>query len=235
MTLFSSAFIFVGSVCFALGLFHLLIFLRRGDLRVDLIFSCMAFAIALSSYLEILAFKTGSMPEYTLLLKGTLAVQCILWTCFGWFVYYFTKSQRLWPPIVITGLYGLVQIGNIFSPGSILFLRITELHPIIMQSGEILFWGNGPANPFRIIGDIAWILLLIYTATAFIRFVKKGNSRRTIVFGITIFLCLGLGYLHGTLIDLGIAGPPYLGSFLFLPLSLVISHSLAGDVAKASI
>ena len=121
MTLFSSAFIFVGSVCFSLGLFHLLIFLRRGDLKIDLIFSCMAFAIALSSYLEILAFKTDSLPEHVLLFKGTLAVQCILWTCFGWFVHYFTKSQRLWPPIVITVLYGLAQVGNIFSPGSILF------------------------------------------------------------------------------------------------------------------
>ncbi len=41
-----------------------------------------------------------------------------------------------------------------------------------MQSGEILFLGNGPANPFRIVGDAAWILLLIYTATAFLRFGK---------------------------------------------------------------
>ena len=235
MTLFSSAFIFVGSVCFSLGLFHLLIFLRRGDLKIDLIFSCMAFAIALSSYLEILAFKTGSLPEHVFLFKGTLAVQCILWTCFGWFVHYFTKSQRLWPPIVITVLYGLVQVGNIFSPGSILFREIKELHTISMQSGEILFLANGSANSFRIIGDTAWIILLIYTASAFIRFGKKGNPRKAIVFGITIFLCLGLGYLHGTLIDFGIADPPYLGSFLFLPLSLVISHSLAGDVAKASL
>ena len=43
-----------------------------------------------------------------------------------------------------------------------------------------------------------------------------------------------LAYLQGTLIDLGLADPPYLGSFLFLPLSLMMSYILAGDVVKAS-
>lgn len=104
-----------------------------------------------------------------------------------------------------------------------------------MQSGELLFFANGPANSLRVFGDAAWIILLIYTATAYIRFGKKGNPKKAALFCITIFLCLGLGYLHGTLIDFGIAAPPYLGSFLFLPLSLVMSYSLAGDVVKASV
>ncbi|OEU79341.1 MAG: hypothetical protein BA873_14360 [Desulfobulbaceae bacterium C00003063] len=235
MTLFSFAFIFVGSICFSLGLFHLLIFFRRRDLKVDLVFSCMAFAIAFSSYLEIYSFKTGSLPEYVFLLKGTLAVQCVLWICFAWFVYYYTRSKRLWPPVVITILYSLVQVINIFSPGRVLFSEIVELESFAMGAGDILFFANGPANPFRILGDAAWIILLIYTAIACIGFGKRGNPRKAAIFGITIFLCLGLGYLHGTLIDLGIADPPYLGSFLFLPLSLVMSYSLAGDVVKASL
>jgi len=235
MTLFSFAYIFVGSICFSLGLFHLLIFFRRRDLKADLLFSCMAFGIAFSSYFEIFAFKTGSLPEHVLLLKGTLAVQCFLWICFAWFVYYYTQSERLWLPVVITVLYSLVQVINIFSPGSILFRKIMELKSFSMQSGEILYFAHGPANSFRAIGDAAWIILLIYTAMACIRFGKRGNSRKAAIFGITIFLCLGLGYLHGTLIDFGIADPPYLGSFLFLPLSLVMSYSLAGDVVKASL
>ncbi|MCK5517203.1 MAG: sigma 54-interacting transcriptional regulator [Desulfobulbaceae bacterium] len=234
MSLFSFAFIFVGSICFSLGFLHLLIYSRRINLKVDLAFSCMAFAIAFSSFFEIWAFKTSSLPEYTLLLKGTLTVQCFLWICFAWFVHYFTRSEKRWPPVLITILYGLVQAINIFSPGSILFREIVELDSFSMRMGEILFFANGPANSFRIIGDAAWIILLIYTATAFIRFGKRENPRKALIFGITIFLCLGLGYLHGTLIDLGIADPPYLGSFLFLPLSLVMSYSLAGDIVKAS-
>ena len=234
MTLFSFAFIFVGSICFSLGLFHLLIFFRRRDLKADLFFSCMAFAISLSSYLEILAFKAGSLPEYVLLLKGTLAVQCCLWICFAWFVHYYTRSKRVWPPVFITILYSLVQVINIISPGSVLFQKNVELETFAMESGEILAFANGPANSFRILGDAAWIILLMYTAMACIGFGKRGNPRKAAIFGITIFLCLGLGYLHGTLIDLGIADPPYLGSFLFLPLSLVMSFSLAGDVVKAS-
>jgi len=234
MSLFSFAFIFVGSICFSLGFLHLLIYSRRRDLKVDLAFSCMAFAIAFSSFLEIWAFKTDSLPEYILLLKGTLAVQCFLWICFAWFVRYFTGSERLWPPIFITILYSLAQVINIFSPGSILFQNIMELDSFAMLSGEIMYFANGPANPYRIIGDVAWIALLIYTAAASLHLGKNENPKKALLFSITIFLCLGLGYLHGTLIDIGLADPPYLGSFLFLPLCLVMSHSLAGDVVKSS-
>lgn len=234
MSLFSFAFVFVGSICFSLGFIHLLIFFRRRELKVDLFFSCMAFAIAFSSFFEIWAFKTGLLTSYLSLLKATLAVQCLLWIFFAWFVHCFTLSKKIWPPTVITVLYSLAIIINIFSPGSILFSEIEKLSSLSLPSGEILYFANGPANPFRLIGDIAWVAFLIYTAAACISLAKKGNRTKAIIFGTIIFLCLGLGYLHGTLIDLGLADPPYLGSFLFLPLALVMSYSLAGDVVKAS-
>jgi len=86
----------------------------------------------------------------------------------------------------------------------------------------------------RFIADIGWFVLVVYTAGAFINLSKRGDSLRAIIFGCAIFLCLGLGYLHGTLIDLKIVDPPYLGSFLFLPLTLLMSYSLASDVLLAS-
>ena len=234
MNLFSFAYVFVGSICFALGFLHLLIYSRRRDLKVDLLFSCMAFAIAFSSFFELWAFKSDSLTSYVPLFKATLDVQALLWIFFAWFVYYFTRSTKVWPPICITVLYTIALLINIFSPGGILFQEIHELTSFTMSSGEILYFGNGSANPLRIIADVSWILLLLYTAVAFFRFAKQGYTGKAVVVSATIFLCLGLGYLHGTLIDLGIADPPYLGSFLFLPLSLVMSYALAGDVVRAS-
>jgi len=235
MTLFSLAFIFVGSVCFTLGCLHLLIFFRRQDLKVDLAFSLMAFAISLSSFFEIWAFKTDTLAEYIPLLKTTLLVQCILWICFAWFVHYFTRSVRLlWPVIIISVLYALAIVINFFSPASILFKEITEFSFITLKSGERIYFANGPMNSFRFLGDIAWGIFLVYTFAACIVFGRRGNVWQSIIFGTTVFLCLGLGYLHGTLIDIGVAEPPYLGSFLFLPLALLMSYLLAGDVIRAS-
>ena len=234
MSLFAFAFIFVGSFCFSLGCLHLLIFLRRKDLKVDLVFSLMAFAISLSSFFEIWAFRTDTLTVYVPLLKATLVVQCILWICFAWFVHFYTRPSKLWPPVLISVLYTLALVINILSPASILFNEIAELTSFTMPSGESIYQANGPANSFRFLGDIAWVILMVYTAAAFVNFGRKENTRQAIIVGATIFLCLGLGYLHGTLIDLGIADPPYLGNFLFLPLSLVMSSSLAGEVVKAS-
>jgi PAS domain S-box-containing protein len=234
MSLISFAFIFVGSVSFAIGYLHLIIFFRRQELRVDLVFSLMAFAIALSSFFEIWAFKTGSLPEHIIIHKATLCAQGLLWINFAWFVFYYTKSLKRWPPVLISLLYSLAVIINLFSPAGILFQGNLELTSFSPLSGELFYLLRGDASPFRIISDVAWLMIMIYTAVATLRFGRAGNAKTATVFGTTIFLCLGLGYLHGTLIDFGLADPPYLGSFLFLPLTLVMSFSLANDVLLAS-
>ena len=234
MSLFTIAFIFVGSVCCSIGLLHLLIFLRRRDLKEDLSFAVLAIAIGFSSFFEIGAFHADSLATHIPLLKGTLFVQCVLWISFTWFIHFYTKSSKRWLPALITACYALAILVNFFSPGSILFREITDVKPFVLGSGEAIFYSQGPANPWRIIGDGAWFLLLAYAGYASYRFAVGFDLRKAIFFGTTIFLCLGLGYLHGTLIDLGIADPPYLGSFLFLPLALIMSYSLAGDVANAS-
>ena len=234
MSLFTIAFIFVGSVCFSLGFIHLLIFVLRRDIKANLFFSLMSFAIAFSSFFEIWAFKTASLADYIPLLKGTLFVQIILWITFTWFVYFYTKSKITWLPALVTALYLIALIVNFFSPGSVLFRSVEELTSFSFWSDEIIYLGNGPANPLRIVGDIAWFLLVAYAAVTTYGFAKREDLKKAVVFGTTVFLCLGLGYLHGTLIDLGMADPPYLGSFLFLPLTMVMSFSLAGEVARAS-
>ena len=234
MELISYAFIFVGSICFALGYLHLIIFLRRRDRIIDLVFSLMAFTIGLSSWLEIWAFKTAILPDNLGIFKATLFVQCLLWISFGWFVYFFTNSSRRWPPIIVTLFYCSAMIINFLSPGSILFQGAVELTPFSLPSGETFYLASGSANPLRVVADIGWFILVVYTAVAFVNFARRGNARKVMIYGSAIFLCLGLGYLHGTLIDLKITNPPYLGSFLFLPLTLLMSYSLAGDVLLAS-
>lgn len=234
MSMLSFAFIFLGSVSFAIGYLHFIIFLRRRELRVDFFFSLMAFAIALSSFLEIWAFKTQWLSEHIILHKATLCVQGFLWGNFAWFVFYYTKSSKRWPPLLISLLYSLAVMINLVSPGGILFDGNLKLTSFSLLSGELFYLLEGDASPFRIIGDAAWLIFIIYTAVSTVRFGRTGNAKTATLFGTTVFLCLCLGYLHGTLIDFGIAEPPYLGSFLFLPLTLVMSFSLAGDVLLAS-
>lgn len=234
MMLISYAFVFVGSVCFSLGLLHLLIFFRRKDLKVELVFSFLATAVALSTFLELWTFKSSGLQQHLTLLKATLTVQSLLWITFGWFVYYYTGSKKTWPPFLITFLYCAALFINIISPAGILFSEVPRLTSFSLASGETFFIAAGLPNSFRIIADFAWVVLLLYTAFSCFQLSRKGNTRKAALFAVTVFLCLGLGYLHGTLIDFGLADPPYLGSFLFLPLSLVMSDSLAGDVVKVA-
>lgn len=221
MELISYAFIFVGSICIALGYLHLIIFLRRRDRIIDLVFALMAITIGLSSWFEIWAFNTAILPDNLKIFKATLFIQSLLWISFSWFVYFFTSSLRSWPPVIVTLCYCSAIIINFFSPGSILFQGAVELTPFSLPSGETFYLAGGSANPLRFVADIGWFILVTYTAVAFINLGKRGDAQKAVIFGSAIFLCLGLGYLHGTLIDLEIANPPYFGSFLFLSLDTV--------------
>ena len=54
------------------------------------------------------------------------------------------------------------------------------------------------------------------------------------MFGASVVILLGGGYLHGTLVDLGLLAPPYLVSITFIFLVLFMSMILAGDAARSA-
>ena len=94
-----------------------------------------------------------------------------------------------------------------------------------------------PAPPTHgvILADIAWILLIFMAAESIVRMAKRGLNRRAVLFGAGLFIFLGVGYLHGTLMDLGVLGPPYITNLTFLALILVMNAALVDEVVSASV
>jgi len=130
----------------------------------------------------------------------------------------------------VSVLYGLAGVLNLAFSHGILFDRIEGIDPVTLPWGEQIAFGLGPANPWRLLPDVAWFIMLAYALDASIRLNRRGEKKRAWFFGLSIFACLGIGYLHGTLIDLGILPPPSIWQFTFLVLIILMSASLAGDV-----
>ena len=78
-------------------------------------------------------------------------------------------------------------------------------------------------------------MLLAYALDSCIHMGRQGRLRRAIFFGVSLFACLGIGYLHGTLIDLGLLLPPSVWIFTFLTLIILMSGSLVDQVVQVPV
>ena len=233
--LFTNAYIVVGSVCGAVSLLHLVIFLRRREEKVHLIFAGMALCCAVSAVLDIQMHTAENVVEFVRFLKFTNTVQVLLWIAFAWFIQVYTRSDRRWPVFLVSGLYGLAGVLNLISPHGILFDHIDDLKRVMLPWGEQIVFGLGSASLWRLLPDLAWFIVLAYALYASIGLARSGNRRRAWFFGLSIFACLGIGYLHGTLIDLGMLPPPSIWLFTFLALILLMSVSLVDDVISVPV
>jgi PAS domain-containing protein len=137
--------------------------------------------------------------------------------------------------ILVSGLYALAGVLNLTFTHGILFAHVTDLNRVTLPWGEQIAFGVGPANPWRLLPDLAWFIVLAYALDAAIGLARRGDRGRAWFFGLSIFACLGIGYLHGTLIDLGVLPPPSIWLFTFLALIILMSVSLVDDVVSVPV
>jgi len=232
LNFFTYSYVAIFGICGAVTLLHLIIFLRRRTEKVHLVFAFMALCCAISTVLDIQMHLATQVDAFVRALKATIAVQGLLWIAFAWFIKLYTLDHRRLPAVLVSGLYVCAIVLNLLFPDGILFNHIDKLNPVTLPWGETIAFGTGPANPWRLLPDVAWFIVLAYTLDAAIRLQKKGEKRRAWFFGLSIFACLGIGYLHGTLIDLGVLAPPSSWNFTFLALIILMSVSLVDDVVS---
>jgi PAS domain S-box-containing protein len=230
--LFTYGYIAIGSICSTVTLLHLMIFLRRTEARVHLIFALMALCCALATLLDTQMHRASDVDGFVRALKATNTVQVVLWIAFAWFIKLATRDTRRLPAMMISGLYAGAGVLNLLFPHSILFERVEALNPVTLPWGETIAFGSGPASAWRLLPDLAWFSLLAYTLSALFLYHRQGKKRRSWFLGLSIFACLGVGYLHGTLIDLGILPPPGIWNFSFLALIVLMSADLVDKVVK---
>jgi hypothetical protein len=166
--LFTNAYIAVGSICGAVSLLHLLIFMRRRAERVHLIFCGHGPVLRIVSPCWIsrctgngrgrvcpLPTKPPTRSRFALdrlcLVHSTLSTQRS------------TLAGNFWFP----GLYGLA---GVVEPGC--FPRhsvrphVDDLNRVMLPWGETDRLRLGPANPWRLLPDLAWFIVLAYALDA---------------------------------------------------------------------
>ncbi|MBG7602513.1 MAG: GHKL domain-containing protein [Gammaproteobacteria bacterium] len=222
------------SACLMLGLMHLLFWFRDRKVSAYLLSALMGFSAAVSALLELAMLTTESVQLYSeLLFWGNFAIFMIL-VPMVWFVHLYFRTGRRWLAIIITLLWSTGILVNFLLPGNLTFEHITELKRLTAFWGEPFSLPVGELNPWRLLADLASLLILVYTLDATLHLWRRDRSRRAWVVGGSIVIFILLAGIHTPLVDAGVVATPYMISFSFLAIVFALSYQVVVDAVKAS-
>jgi signal transduction histidine kinase len=222
------------SACLMLGLMHLLFWFRDRKVSAYLLSALMGFSAAASALLELAMLTTESMQLYSaLLLWGNLAIFMIL-VPMVWFVDQYFQTGRRWLAITITALWSIGILINFLLPGNLTFEHVTELKRLTSFWGEQFSLPVGELNPWRLLADIASLLILVYTLDATLQLWRRDRNKRALIVGGSIVIFILLAGIHTPLVDAGVVATPYMISFSFLAIVFALSYQVVVDAVKVS-
>jgi signal transduction histidine kinase len=234
MSLLTVAWSACASVCLMLGSIHLLFWLRNRRTPVYLLSSLMAFSAGVSAMLELGMLLTESMDSYrVLMLWENVAIFMIL-VPLVWFIQAYFGTGRRWLAIFITLLWVLGLLANFLSPHSLTFIEVSELQHHVTAWGEAYTVPLGTGNPWKLLVDIASLLILVYVGEAAVRMWRQGGQRTALVIGGGIIFFILLAGIHTPLVDAGVIATPYMISFAFLAIIISMSYQLAVDAMRTT-
>jgi signal transduction histidine kinase len=234
MNLVTVAWSFCASVCTLLGVIHLLLWFRDRNSYFYLLSSLMAFSAGVSAVLELGLLLTESLDTYRVLMRWENVAIFMILVPMVWFIQSYFRTGRRWLAVTITLLWCAGLVVNFLSPHSLTFIEVSELQRLPAFWGEVYTVPLGTENPWKLLADIASLLIVIYVGDASVRLWRQGGRRTAVVIGAGILFFILLAGIHTPLVDAGIATTPYMISFAFLAIVITMSYQIAADAMRAA-
>jgi len=233
MSLLVTGWIVSATVCVSLALVQVLIWLQRRTTTSYLIFSATALAAAGIAIAEIRMSSATSIASFVSGFK--LSNYCVAALLIGlaWFIVTYGESKRRLLAWIATFTWLLGAALNAIRPFGLALAEVSELDEITTSWGESYTVAIARVDATKILADAGALAVLFLSIQTCLSAWRAGHKRRAALLG-AIGLFLGLALVHTTLVDLGILASPYVISYLFVAIVLVINYELATRVASAA-
>lgn len=220
------------SICFMLGFIHLFFWFKSKQQYPYFLSSIMAMSAGVSALLELALLTTQSIDTYNELLRyENMAIFMILIPMI-WFVQLYFKTGRIWLVVMITVLWSLAIIVNFLSPNNLTFSEIYELKQVNAFWGETFSIPRGEENSWKILADIASLLILFYVIDASWKEFKQSKRQHALIIGGSIIFFILFAGIHTPLVDAEIINMPYMISFSFVIIVIAFSYQLTSDAMQ---
>lgn len=225
-------------ICLALGLLHLVIWVRRRGaehLRFLLV-ALVAFSVCVFGYVEFRVMTAQSVSDALPFLRLGHSAIFVIFIALAVYVYVHLGTGRLWFLWLVVAARLAVLIADFASDVNINYLAVHSLHTVRMLGTDMAVVGEAVPNPWSRLAPATALLFLAYVIDASVTLWRREGSAqrsRVLLVGGCIVLTVGAAAAVGLLKHEGILDWPYIVTPSFLFVVIAIGYELTKDVLRS--
>jgi PAS domain S-box-containing protein len=234
MPLLLPAQLIVAGVLLAFALLHFLIGIKHPNRTLHITFALTALAAAGESLTTAWRYHSGSVPDLVLAARWSGAFQFMFGALMVWFVYFYAPMKKAWVPWAIMALtLALVTLQFTLSFG-LLYDGMPELRQTTLAWGEKI--ATPLPNPTRalLFGHSISLSEVVYVVSSIASVWKRGAGSKAVALSLGYAPVLLVAWPEGILVNRGLISAPYLYSYAFMALVLLMSFDMVGETVRAA-
>ena len=222
-------------ICLTLALLHAVVWVRqRGDIAHAL-FTLAAVSAAANGIAELSVLTAPSVEAYASGMRLTVFAVYITLACLGWFIDEYLGSARRWATWALTACCAGLLVANALSQNSIVYASISAVEQRPTFWGEYYTGAAGTAHVLVPIQDLVTLGFILFLSDATYRRWRSGDRSLKVAAGAASVGFVLLAGVHSPLVDRGVIHSPYLITWSFMLVAIVMGVALADDVANRTL
>jgi diguanylate cyclase (GGDEF)-like protein len=235
MTVFVPALWIAAGISLFAGIHFLFTGLARRQERAFFAFGLLCLLLTAYMVSSALWYKAASVEEVARIARVEMALICLIYPTFVWFLELYSEFRRVLVPVLVTALpFGALLVVNLWSPLSFLYSGISPTDPIILPWGERLSafsLRTSAYAPFYYAATYGVFAWAIYRCLVLWRRGQRGKAWPVMAYLLIQFATV----VHGELIDNLQLSSVYLGEFAFLALVVLMSRALGLELRQRTL
>lgn len=227
----------MGAMCFTLALIHLLIGIQDHKRPSHLWLSLICVSVGAMSIMELMSMRATNAEQFATILRWGHVPFATMIIGIVWFVRLNFKAGDLRLAYAICALRLLSLVANFLTGDNLHFEKLTALEPVSLWGGTVISTPVGDANPWLLVGQISLVLLIVFLLQVIWQVWHRGDQRernRVLAICGSMFAFMIMATCIAIAVTCFEVHLPISINPAFLPVLLVMSIELGGDILRAA-
>lgn len=224
----------MAGISFYVGLYHLLIYLRRRQHREDLTFALMCLATSLYEICCAGLYSATSVAEGAQWQRMQFIALAFFTTAFLWFVADYTRQKPRIGIYAFSAFFLLAVVIQIVDRSSLTWLvDRPSIKEILLPFGLEITYYEATMGPFTTFQGLMGLVAATYIVWNGLRFYQRGSRREAA----PLLLALSFMYaasVNDTAVSNGLYPFVYAIEYVYLAMILLMAYSLSNTVVEAA-
>ncbi|HEX6035705.1 MAG TPA: PAS domain S-box protein, partial [Anaerolineales bacterium] len=224
----------MAGISFYVGLYHLLLYVRRRQNHEDLTFAFLCFSIVFYDIFCVGLYNATSVSEGVRWQRAQFITLAVFVPMFLWFVSDFTRQKLAFPLQVFSLFYVVAILVQLVDRTDLTFaVHQPAIKQIILPYAPPIVYYEATLGSFTVIQSFMGPVVSLYILIMGIRYFRRGYKREAR----PLILAIGLMYaagLHDTLVSNGVYSFIYLIEYAYMAVIFLMAYSLSDAVVQAA-